>query len=160
MKTSNKHDNRFTKDVLLHQIFQEISDENRKSPHDTHIDDLVPDPNTKLSNSRKVLKKREWFFIVFFMIGIIYLWFNIVTEPTQPDEDRTKNDIYTTSKTDQIVQKKEDTRLPDVLKEKSKNHLVIEETDNIQIVQESSPEVEDPKTEREKAKEALLIQMQ
>ena len=157
MKTTKENDNRFTKDVLLHQIFQEISDENTQNPQSAPIDNLIHTPKKTSSTKGGFLK---WIFIIIFITGIIYLWFYTVTEVTQDKEVQTKRDSYTTPKTHQIVQPKEEIELPKVLKEESKNTHSIEETDSIQLKIETPPKIEDQKSEREKAKEALLIQMQ
>jgi hypothetical protein len=162
-----------SKDELLNQILQEINDENNEISDDIYIDKIVPVPKTKLSKIREMQKKRQWIVIVILVISIIYLLFNTATESTQREELQTNNDIYTIPNANQRVTQKEEPELLDVLKEEAKNHNIIEETNPIQIIQENPPEekevytevqtvmkVKDPQTAREKAKEALFMQMQ
>ena len=157
MKTSKQNDTKVTKDVLLHSIFQEIADENRETSQSTAMDDLIPKPEKTSSKKGAFL---NWIFIVIVVTGIGYLWFYTVTEVTQDKEVQIKSDSHTAPTTDQIVQIKEEPELPDVLKEKPKKLLVIEVTDPNQPIEKSPLKEEGPKTEREKAKEALLLQMQ
>ena len=147
MKTSKENDNRFTKDVLLRQIFQEISDENRENSHSTPVDDLI-DTHEKTSSKRGRFLK--WIFFIIFATGIVYVWFYTVTEVTQTKEVPTKSESYSAPATEQTVQPKE----------KPTKTLSLDETDTIQFAVETPPQIEDPKTEREKAKEALFLQMQ
>lgn len=171
LKTLKENDTKVTKDVLLHKIFQEISDEDNDNSDDIHIDKTVPAPKTKLSKIREMQKKRQWIVIVLLVISILYLLFNTTTESTQNEKDQT--DIYTIPRANQIVKQKKETVLLDVLKEEAKNDIIIEETNPIQIIQEDPLEekevytedqtvmkVKDPQTAREKAKESLFMQMQ
>ena len=154
MKTSNDNENRFTKDVLLRQIFQEISDENSQG---TPMNDLMPSPEKSSSQKNSFLK---WIFIVIFLTGVIYLWFYTVTEVTQENEVQIAIESSTDPKTEQIEQEKEVIKLPDVVEEKPKKHIVIEVTDPNQPIEGPSLKTEGPRTERERAKEALMLQMQ
>ena|GEM_PF-5300451 len=160
MKTTNENDNRFTRDVLLRQIFQEISDENRENSPSISMDDLIPTPEKRSPKRNRVLL---WIFIIIFVTGITYLWFYTVTEVTQEKEVQTKNDSTPTPQPDQIkqiVEEKEVIELPEVVKKKPKKHIIIEVTDPNDPIDESLLKDEVPKTEREKAKEALMLQMQ
>ena len=56
MKTSNENDNRFTKDILLRQIFQEISDESRENAPNTPVDDLIPVPEKTTPQKSSFIK--------------------------------------------------------------------------------------------------------
>ena len=158
MKTSKDNDKRFIQDVLLRQIFQEISDENRENSHSTLINDSITTTPEKTSSKRGTFLK--WPFIIIFIIGIIYLWFYTLTEVIQDKEVQTKSHNYSPPKIDQEVQQKEMAKLPDVLEEEPKNTHTVEETGSIELIVKTPPETEDPKTEREKAKEVLLLQMQ
>ena len=155
MKTSNQNDNRFTKDVLLRQIFQEISDETRENSPDTSVDDLIHTPENTSSKKSAFLK---WIFILIFLIGLIFIWFYTITEVTDHKEVPTKRDNSVVLQTDEIVQK-EETKIPNLLKVEPKKSLTLEETDTIQLIVETPQQIEDPRTEREKAKEDLLLQM-
>ena len=155
MRTSNDNENRFTKDVLLRQIFQEISDENSQG---TPMDDLMTSAEKSTSQKNSFLK---WIFIVIFLTGILYLWFYTVTEVTQENEVLIASENSTESKTEQIEQETEVNELPDLPKEEPKKRIVIEVTDPSQpMKEESSLKAEGPRTERERAKEALMLQMQ
>jgi len=154
VKTSNDNENRFTKDVLLRQIFQEISDENSQG---TPTDDLMTTPEKSTSQKNSFLK---WIFIVIFLTGILYLWFYTVTEVTQESEVQIASENSTEPKTEQLEQAKEVVHLPEVVKEKPKKRIVIEVTDPNQPIEGPPLKTEVPRTERERAKEALMLQMQ
>ena len=170
MKTSKENDTKVTKDVLLHSIFQEIADENIENSHGTHIDEVSSTQKTKLSKIREMQKKRQWIFIVILLITIFYVLFYTDMGSTQNKKDQSESDIYTIPKANQIVQIKEEPEFPDVLKEEPqlpdvskkepKKRIFIEVTDPNQPIEKSPLKEEGPKTEREKAKEALLMQMQ
>jgi type IV secretory pathway VirB10-like protein len=160
MKNSKENDTKVTKDVLLHSIFQEIADENIENSNGTHIDNISPAPKTKLSKIREMQKKRQWILIVILMITIIYVLFYTDIGSTQNKKDQSESDLYTIPKANQIVQIKEEPELPDVSKEEPKKRIFIEVTDPNQPIEKSPLKEEGPKTEREKAKEALLMQMQ
>ena len=155
MKTSKDNDDRFTSDVLLRQIFQEISNESETS--NAQIDDLISKPDTTSSKISGFLK---WLFFIIFVVGIMYLWFYTVTEVTQSNDVQIKSEDNTHNIAEQIILEKEVTEQPSILKEESKNTYTPRETNAIQLTIETPPEIEDPKTERKKAKEALLLQMQ
>jgi hypothetical protein len=157
VKTSNENDNRFTKDVLLRQIFQEISNENREIGPSTPLDDLIPTPENASPKKSAFLK---WIVIIIFVVGVAYLWFYTVTEVTQDNEVSTQDETYIPSKPEQPVKQKEVHEIPEVLKKDPKKTDTFEEKDSIQLIVETPPKIETPKTEREKAKEALLMQMQ
>ena len=155
MKTSKNNDDRFTSDVLLRQIFQEISNESETST--AKIDDLISKPDT---TSPKMSGFLKWIFFIIFVIGISYLWFYTVNEVTQSNDIQIKSEQNTPNITKEIILQKEVTEQPSILKEESKNTHTARETDAIQLTIATSPEIEDPKTERKKAKEALLLQIQ
>lgn len=160
-----------TKDVLLHQIFQEISDETNEINDDGYLDEIIPIPKTKLSKIREIQKKRQWFFIVFLVISIIYILFNTDAVSTQDEEKKSDNDIYAIPKANQITQQEEEAALLNVLKEETVNQNIPKKTNPIQIIEKNSIEEKEvqtqtviepkePQNEREKAKEALFMQMQ
>ena len=150
MKTSNPNDNRFTKDILLRQIFQEISDEHKTNS----IDDLIPNPEKTAPKKSGFLK---WIFIIIFLLGVFSLWFYTVTEVTHQEEAANKGETYTLPQNDPNIQPQE---VPEVTKEEPEKREMIEESDTIQLSVETPAVIEDSKTEREKAKEALFLQMQ
>ena len=156
MKTSNQNDNRFTKDVLLRQIFQEISDEHEANSPSTPVDDLISTPDPKPAKKGAFLR---WIFIIIFLIGIAYVWFYTITEVTDQKKSTTISEQIV-SKTDQNIQKKEESKPQAALKEEDENHHVIDITEVIQTEDEVPPTIEDTRSERERAKEALLLQMQ
>lgn len=143
VKTSNPNDNRFTKDILLRQIFQEISDEHKTNS----IDDLIPNPEKTAPKKSGFLK---WIFIIIFLLSVFSLWFYTVTEVTQQEEAANKAETYTLPQNDPTIQPQEE----------PEKREMIEESDTIQLSVETPAVIEDSKTEREKAKEALLLQMQ
>ena len=154
MKTSKENDNRFTKDVLLHQIIEEISNEHETAT--AQSDDLISIPKTTSPKKSGFLK---WVFFLILVVGITYLWFYTVTEVTQSNDIQIKSEHNTPNITEQIIPQKDVAKLPNILKEESKNTHALGETGTIQLTIETSPEIEDPTTERIKAKEALLQQM-
>lgn len=177
VKTLKENEPNVTKDVLLHQIFQEISDENIEINDDPYLDEIIPIPKRKLSKIRKIQKKWQWFFIVVLVICIIYVLF------TQSEEQQPSNDTYTIPKAIQTSRQEKATEPLDVLNDEEKKVDIIIEPNPIQITEESpivdnhienknvekksidtKPKTvikpEKPKSEKEKAKEALLRQMQ
>jgi len=172
LKTLKDNNTKITKDVLLHQIFQEISEENKEIDGDSYLlDDINPLPKTKLSKIREIQKKRQWFFIALLVVSIIYVLFSTDTGSTQSEVKKNNNDIYDIPKANQINKKKEETALLNVLKEAAKDQNIITETNPIQIIDKIDIEEKEIKTQavmkpkepltpREKAKEALFMQMQ
>lgn len=148
MKTSNQNDDRFTKDILLRQIFQEISEESKEESHISSVDDLIP---TREKTSSKRGNSSKWIYILIFVIGLIYIWFYTLTEVTQS---------HKAPKTDPVVEQNKVTENLEISKEPFKNTHSIEESDTIRLIMETPVEIEDTRTEREKAKEALMMQMQ
>ena len=160
-----------TKDVLLHQIFQEISEENKEIDDDGYLDEIIPIPKTRLSKIREIQKKRQWFFIGILVIMIIYVLFNTDTESSQNKEQMTSKDIYAIPKANQIAKQKIESEPLGVLKEETQNQNIIKKTNLIiQVTEKNSIGKElqnqtdispkEPLTEREKAKESLFLQMQ
>ena len=172
MKTLKENDTKVTKDILLHQIFQEISEENKELDGEHYLlDDIIPLPKTKLSKIREIQKKRQWFFIALLVISIIYVLFNTGTDSTQSEAQESNSDIYAIPKANQIDNRKEETTLLNVLKEEAKDQNIITETNPIQVIEKNDieekvvitqtvPQLKEPLTTREKAKEALFMQMQ
>ena len=156
MKTSNQNDNRFTKDVLLRQIFQEISDEHNANSPGTPVDDLISTPDPKPAKKGGFLK---WVFIIIFLIGIAYVWFFTITEVTD-QKVSLENNEQVTSKTDLTIQRKKEIIPQAVLQEETETHHVIDMTKDIKTENEVPQTIEDTRSEREKAKEALFLQMQ
>lgn len=178
MKTLKENNSKATKDVLLHQIFQEISEENREINHDRYLDEIIPTPKKrKLFKLRKIQKKWQGFFIVILIISIFYVLFSTDTQ-TEID-----NDIYSVPQTKQKIMQVNKTESLDILQEVEKKVDIMIEPNSIQITKESpiadnyieekyveeksidtKPKTiikpEKSKSEREKAKEALFRQMQ
>ena len=167
MKTLKEKDTKVTKDVLLHQIFQEISEEDKEINGDNYLlDEMIPVPKTKLSKIREIQKKRQWFFIVFLVVSIMYVLFSTDTGSTESEVQKSNNDIYAIPKANQIIQPEEETSLLNVLKEEPEDKNAITKTNPIQIIEKKEVktqtviEPKEPQTAREKAKEALFMQMQ
>lgn len=167
MKNLKEKDTKVTKDVLLHQIFQEISEESKEINGDNYLlDEIIPAPKTKLSKIREIQKKRQWFFIALLVLIIIYVLFSTDTASTQNEVQKSNTDIYTIPKANQITQAKEETALLNVIKEEVEDKTSMQKTKPLQITEkkEVKPQTvikpKKPKTEREKAKEALFMQMQ
>ncbi len=167
MKTLKANDSKVTKDVLLHQIFQEISEENKEINADNYLlDEIMPVPKTKLSKIRAIQKKRQWFFIALLVISIIYVLFSTDTGPTQSEVQKSDTDIYTIPKANQITHQEEETALLNVLNEEAEDQNIITKINPIQIIEKKEvktqtvSKLKEPLTAREKAKEALFMQMQ
>lgn len=167
MKTLKENNTKVTKDVLLHQIFQEISDENKEINNDSYLDEIIPVPKSRLSKIREIQKKRQWFFIAILVISIIYMLFNLDTQSSQNETQKINNDIYAIPKANQIITQKEEIEPLVVKKEEAKNKNTIKKANLIQVIEKSSIttnntviKLNKSQTEREKAKEALFMQMQ
>lgn len=160
MKTSKENNSKASKDILLHQIFQEISDEDKEINGDNYLlDDIIPPPQTKLSKIRDIQKKRQWFFIVFLMLSIIYVLFNTDTGSMQNKEENINDDIYAIPKANQMMQEEAITQNIII----KTNPIQLIETNRIQkkeVATQTIIESKKPQNEREKAKEALFMQMQ
>ena len=161
LKTSKDKNTKMTKDVLLHQIFQEISEENKEIDGDNYLlDDIIPVPKTKLSKVREMQKKRQWFFIAILVISIVYVLFNTDTGSTQSEAQKSSNDIYAIPKVNQITQQ-EETKQQNIITKT--NPIQIIEKNNIEekaVLTQTVTQPKEPLTAREKAKEALFMQMQ
>lgn len=176
LKTLKENNNKVTKDVLLHQIFQEISEENKEIGDDGYLDEIIPIPKTKLSKIREIQKKRQWVFIALLVLSIIYVLFNTESQSTPDEEQMSNTDLYAIPKANQIEKQEAESEPLDVVKEETHNQNIIKKTNPIQVIEKSSvaensikeKEVEiqtaispkEPLTEREKAKESLFLQMQ
>lgn len=176
LKTLKENNNKVTKDVLLHQIFQEISEENKEIGDDGYLDEIIPIPKTKLSKIREIQKKRQWVFIALLVLSIIYVLFNTESQSTPDEEQMSNTDLYAIPKANQIEKQEAESEPLDVVKEETHNQNIIKKTNPIQVIEKSSvaensikeKKVEiqtaispkEPLTEREKAKESLFLQMQ
>jgi len=144
-----------SKDVLLHQILQEISEEDKEMKGDSYLlDDVIPAPKTKLSKIREMQKKRQWFLIAILVISIIYMLFNLDPQSTQSEEQKLDNDMHAIPKANSIEQQEAED--PSIIIEKEP--IQITEKKEVKIQTVSKPK--EPQTSREKAKEALFMQMQ
>ncbi|MEA2047733.1 MAG: hypothetical protein U9O64_04720 [Campylobacterota bacterium] len=172
MKTIKEEQKKVTKDVLLHQIFEEISEE-EKEMHDTgYLDEIIPSPKKSLSKIRKLQAKRQWFFIALLVSAIVYMLFNMKEEPTQSSAPKISNDTYTVQlpQENYTVIKKEKNQPLNLFNQEVKEAPVIQTTTPVQTIAKNRIEekvqdnivlkTEEPQTQREKAKKALLLQMQ
>lgn len=176
LKTLKDNNTKITKDVLLHQIFQEISEEDKEINGENYLlDEIAPVPKTKLSKIREIQKKRQWFFIAILVISIIYVLFDTETPSLKNEENKDDTHSYSSSKTNQIShQEEEQTSQQDIKKmPKLRKKIHIEVTERKTTLEKpiqkqpqeivlnlESTELQQPQSEREKAKEALFMQMQ
>jgi len=92
VKTLKDTNTKAKKDVLLNQILKEIAEENVEVHNDRYLDEIIPLPKTHLSDIRKMQKKRQWFFIVFLMLAIVYVLFDLRKESSVNE----KKEVQTT----------------------------------------------------------------
>ena len=163
---------KFVKDRLLNEIFQEIADENAETGETPYQEERSPDYSKKLSKKKNIQKTRQRVIIVLLVILIIFVLFNPSDETSDMNILDDKKSMYSIPIANQIPTENEQAK-----REKDKKEVLDKEEPMIKISEstpmvdtKSIPEptientkvltVEEPKTVREKAKELLMEQMQ
>ncbi len=160
---------KFVKDKLLNEIFQEIADENAATDNTAYPKEKNTNNRKKLSIKRNIQKTRQRIIIAILLILIIFVLFNPNDETSDMNILDDKKSMYNIPKANQIP--------IEVEERKDKKEILAKEEPMIKISEsvpmldtKSIPEptientkvltVEEPKTAREKAKEILMKQMQ
>lgn len=172
MKNIKEEQTKVTKDLLLHQIFEEISKEEKELYDTTYLDEIIPSPQQSLPKIRKIQAKRQWFFIALLVTGIMYMLFNMKVEPQQSAIQNISHDDYTVQlpQENYTVTEKEKNKPLNLFNQASKEAAMSQTTTLPQTIEkkpleekaedDSTLKVDKPQTQREKAKKALLLQMQ
>lgn len=163
---------KFVKDKLLNQIFQEIADENAETDETPYQEEENPDYSKKLSRKKTIQKIRQRVIIALLVILIIFVLFNSNEETNNTDILNDEKSMYSIPKANQIPTESEETKIKAANKE-----VLVKEEPPIKIPEsapmadtKSIPEattentkiltIEEPKTARENAKDILMQQMQ
>lgn len=163
---------KFVKDKLLNQIFQEIADENTETDETPYQEEKKPDYSKKLSRKKTIQKIRQRIIIVLLVILIIFVLFNSNEETNDMDILNDKKSMYSIPKANQISTESEETKIKAENKEvsvKEEPPIKIPESAPIadtKSIPEATTEnekvltIKEPKTARENAKDILMQQMQ
>ena len=163
---------KFVKDKLLKQIFQEIAEENAEIGEPPYQEEKSPDYSKTLSKKRNIQKIRQRVIIAMLLILIIFVLFNPNDETSDHEIHDSKKNMYNIPIANQIPTEAEKSEIEKENKEvlvKEKPLIKISEKKpmvNTKIIPEAPIEsaktltVEEPKTAREKAKDILMQQMQ
>lgn len=149
------------KDELLNQIFQEIADENGEVKN-SYQENKSQDHNKKILSTRKNIQS---IIIGMIVILILFVFFYPNHKTNIIDPNDTKEDMSSIQKTDQLYKEQKYTELK---KEKWDTVVQSNETAKITTREEEKTNAREtkvliqknPKTERERAKEILMQQMQ
>lgn len=154
-----KNNKQVPKDVLLHQILQEIEDEDKALNGDGYLDEIIPMPKTELSKIREIQKIRQWFFILLIMGSIVYFLFD--TESTSDEEQKSKQPPVTIPKDNKIVKTdvKNKTITPGPKQIIETVPILLKHSDNIKKPEIKQLITHPTQTAREKAIEALRLQL-
>jgi cytoskeletal protein RodZ len=152
------------KDELLNQIFQEISDENGKI-NNSYQENKSQDYNKKISSSRKNIQSM---IIGMIVILILFLFFYPNHKTNKIDHNDTREDISNIPKGNQLYKEQKHTELKTEKKEKLNTEAQSKRTAEIKTREDEKTNVQgkkvltrqNPETERERAKEILMQQMQ
>jgi len=160
---------KFVKDKLLNEIFQEIADENAETGETPYQEEKSPDYSKKLSKKKNIQKIRQRVIIALLVILIIFVLFNPNEETSDMNILDDKQSMYSIQKENQILTETEDKKNEKEALAKEEPMIKISES-TPRVDTKSIPEpttentkiltVEEPKTVREKAKELLMEQMQ
>lgn len=151
-------------DELLNQILQEISDENGET-NNSYQEEKSQDRNKKISSSRKNIQS---IIISMIVIIILFVFFYPNHKTTKIDHNDTKEDMSDIPKANQLYKEQKHTELKTEKKEKLDTvvqsqktvEIMTSEEENTSAKEEKVLSGKNPKTEREKAKEILMQQMQ
>ena len=172
---------KFTKDKLLNEIFQEIADENAPADDTGYQEEKNIDDSKKLARKRLIQKIRQRVIIVLLIALIIFVLFSPKDDTSDLDIIDNEKDMYIVPIANQISveenqreikEKQEEEKKSKERKEKEKSAkkepiIKISEkqtTIDTKIIPKSNTKntqpVQEPKTVREKAKNQLMQQMQ
>ena len=163
---------KFVKDRLLNQIFQEIADENSETSETADQKEKNSSYSKKLTRKKLRQRIRQRVIIALLVILIIFVLFTPHEEKNHTDVMNDKNSIYSIPKANQIPVETEEAKILAETKEVLvKEEPLIKITESAPVVDtKNNPEVtieeskplmpEEPKTAREKAKNILMQQMQ
>ena len=155
---------KFVKDKLLNEIFQEIADENGETDDTAYYEEKSIDYDQKLSKKKTIQRNRQRIIIALLIVLIILILFNPNEKTSDQETHDNKENMYSIPIANQIPTKENNEVLA-----KEEPMIKISESaplsDTKIIPQESiesieTLEVQEPKTEREKAKSLLMQQMQ
>jgi len=163
---------KFVKDKLLNEIFQEIADENGATDNTSYQKEKNTNDSKKLSKKRNIQKIRQRIIIAILLILIIFVLFNSNDKTSDHKIHDSKENIYSIPIANQIpTEDKQDKREKEKKEVLAKDEPMIKISESVPMVDTKSiPElttentkvltVEEPKTAREKAKDILMEQMQ
>lgn len=148
-------------DELLNQIFQEIANENGETTN-SYQESKNQDHNKKISSSRKNIQS---IIIGMIVILILFLFFYPNHKINKIDHNDTREDMSSIPKADQLSEEHKHTEL-----KKEKLDTAVQSTKTAEITPREEKKTntqetkvlirQNPKTERERAKEILMQQMQ
>ncbi len=164
LKTLKANSNNTSKDVLLHQIFDEISEEYKEVNGDGYLDEIIPLPQQELSKIRETQKIRQWIFITFLSIAIIYVLFATGAEKNEEEDQKVVLDRYTVPEVKKTVKKEvKESPLPILSPSQIMDTPNTPQTNSTTLkIEEMLPKVvpvPTPQTPREKAKALLRLQL-
>jgi hypothetical protein len=171
---------KFVKDKLLNEIFQEIADENAATGDTGYQEEKSIDHGKKLARKRLIQKIRQRVIIALLVVLIIFVLFSPKYDTSDLDIIDNKKDMYIVPKANQIsveeeqreVKAEQEAREQKKEREKSAKKaptIKISEKETIidtKIIPEPDTKntqtlnIQEPKTAREKAKNQLMHQMQ
>lgn len=173
MKTQQ---DKFAKDKLLNQIFQEIADENAETGETPYQEEKSTDYSKELARKRKLQTIRLRIIIVLLVILILYVLFNPKEETDTLNLQDPKENLYSIPIANQIPTEKEliEEEKQEELAEKkalSKKEPIIKISEKETIAESKiipgtdtqstqTLNIQEPKTARERAKNQLMQQMQ
>ncbi|PHS40999.1 MAG: hypothetical protein COB07_03125 [Sulfurovum sp.] len=157
---------KFVKDKLLNEIFQEIADENTATDETPYQEEKSTDDSKELSKKRKLQTIRLRIIIVLLVLLILYVLFNPKEETDTLNLQDPKENIYSIPIANQIPTveelREEALAKKEPLIKISEKEMII----NTKIIPEAEIKntqtlnIQEPKAVREKAKNQLMQQMQ
>jgi len=168
---------KFVKDKLLNEIFQEIADENTETGETSYQEEKNIDHNKKLTKKKTIQKIRQRVIIAMLVILILFILFSPSDKTNTTNVIDGQKNMYTIPEANQVPTPEELKKaIEEAKKEKEvlvKEAPVIEISEKAMLMdvptpnakpltvekQEEKPK-EKSKTDREKAKNSLMQQMQ
>ncbi|MCW8821222.1 MAG: hypothetical protein OQK45_03265 [Sulfurovum sp.] len=149
------------KDELLNQIFQEIADENGEVKN-SYQENKSQDHNKKILSTRKNIQS---IIIGMIVILILFVFFYPNHKTNKIDPNDKKEDISNIPKADQLYEEQKYSELKteklDTVVQSKKTAEITTHEEEKTTAQETKVLIQqNPKTERERAKEILMQQMQ
>jgi len=163
VKTLKENSNHTSKDVLLHQIFDEISEEYKEVNGDGYLDEIIPLPQEGLSKIRNMQAIRQWFFIALLSTAIIYVLFNTgtSTDESQTEVHKVVQDHVVTHKIDQLIKSElNPEQAPMKRLDKTRTPEKNIDTRRNEVPAPKVLAVKNPKTPREAAIHSLRLQLE